>query len=245
MAEQRELSTVVGRQLRTLRTESATIGNRIVSGLTQEDVARGMRECGFPWRRDAVAQVERGTRRLTIEELAGLTYVLHSYQVDGASQLVPPGEQIELARGWKLSGRQVRALLTGAADEVEGPIRPLEAVEIDDAATRVAGRLGVHRVLVAEAAHALYGQPLGAERDAEVAARGEEEMPTDPAAQRRVAGAITRRLVDEELVPYLEGRVADARSRAEARREGRRDHVPSTDHRAGRPGEVEDDGEEG
>lgn len=242
MGEQRELSAVVGRQLRQLRGRAATIGDEPVDHLTQEDVARGMRACGFGWRRDAVAQVERGTRRVTLEELAGLTYVLHAYQVEG--ELIQPDAAVELAPGWTLRGRQLRALLAGDAADVEGPIRSPEAVEVDDAATRAAGRLGVHRVVVAEAAHALYGHPLGVERDVELAARG-EEVPEDPAVRSRVAGGITRRLVEEELRAYLEGRQAGARTRAQARRAQREDHLSGPDGGAGREGAEQDGSEEG
>jgi transcriptional regulator with XRE-family HTH domain len=62
-----ELDRLVGRNLRKLREEL---------DLSQTDIAEGMAAAGFPvWRKATVADVERGARKVTLDELAGLADV--------------------------------------------------------------------------------------------------------------------------------------------------------------------------
>jgi transcriptional regulator with XRE-family HTH domain len=62
-----ELDRLVGRNLRNLRDEA---------GLSQAEVAEGMAAAGFPvWTKQTVADVERGTRKVSLDELAGLADV--------------------------------------------------------------------------------------------------------------------------------------------------------------------------
>lgn len=62
-----ELDRLVGRNLRQLRE---------ALDLSQTDIAEGMAAAGFPaWRKVTVADVERGARKVTLDELAGLADV--------------------------------------------------------------------------------------------------------------------------------------------------------------------------
>ncbi len=62
-----ELDRLVGRNLRALRGEA---------GLSQDEIAEGMAAAGFPvWTKQTVADVERGTRKVSLDELAGLADV--------------------------------------------------------------------------------------------------------------------------------------------------------------------------
>ena len=61
------VSALVGRHLREIR------GRRSRS---QEHVAALMSELGFGWERSTVSLIERGERRITVDELAGLVVLL-------------------------------------------------------------------------------------------------------------------------------------------------------------------------
>lgn len=50
-------------------------GVRALQGLSQDDVAARMVALGYDWHRATVSAVERGTRRVTAEELLGLALV--------------------------------------------------------------------------------------------------------------------------------------------------------------------------
>lgn len=81
---------------------------RAAARISQADVGRRMHELGFTaWRRQTMGNAERGTRRLTAEEMLGLcaalecplgALVLPSWQ--GASQDVtlPGGQLVRLSR---------------------------------------------------------------------------------------------------------------------------------------------------
>jgi transcriptional regulator with XRE-family HTH domain len=49
---------------------------RLIGRLDQTDVAKGMRVFGHRWGQSTVAQVERGQRNVTVDELLGLVAVL-------------------------------------------------------------------------------------------------------------------------------------------------------------------------
>jgi len=62
--------------------------------LRQEDLATDMMRLGFTWLRETVGQIERGVRRVTLEEALALSVVLNDetgelYDCDGPISLSP------------------------------------------------------------------------------------------------------------------------------------------------------------
>ncbi len=233
MREQRGLVGAVVAGLRTLmRTELGVVSRGDVSRgeldlmgtITLEVVAQRMRQLGYAWRTDTLAQVDRGTRRLSPEELIGLlAVVVDVYDGDTAAGLIADDELVYLSPGCTVTGGRMRSMFLGPLVQnlrVEGSLFPEStAVDIDELEERVAARLGWSPVRVHYKAVALWGRRLVQERDARLAERRD---PSDRASRERTAGHeraaghVTRALI-RELAAAQEREEGDGNAGTEAR----------------------------
>jgi transcriptional regulator with XRE-family HTH domain len=97
-------SVIVGRSVRTARTGR---------GLGQEQVAARMRTLGFSaWLRQTVGQVERGKRRLVVDEVLALSLAL---QTTIAELIMPAPDEmtVELPNGETVSVAVIRDSIRG------------------------------------------------------------------------------------------------------------------------------------
>lgn len=85
---------------------------RQAAGVTQEAVARAAVQHGFRWGRLTVRDVERGARRLTVEEFAVLPAILDAAGCGTLSRrgprLLNDDDEVELAPGLVVVGRDLR-----------------------------------------------------------------------------------------------------------------------------------------
>lgn len=151
------LDRLVGRNLRQLREEL---------DLSQTDIAEGMAAAGFPaWRKATVADVERGARKVTLDELAGLSDVterkLERFLTPDA-ELSSEGQR----RAKVLTGKLRPQTPDGRGDvTVERDKEKLEAYLSRD--------LGLDVDELSELCRALYGHPdVWLERERRVTAQG-------------------------------------------------------------------------
>lgn len=194
--------------------------------VTLETVAGRMRELGYPWRADTLSQIDRGTRRLSIEELVGLLVVARDLFADAGvhvgEQLMEGSPQVSLSNGFVLTRAEAGRLLSSQLQQLPAELLPLTAqherpsqrlarlVPVDSpsqteerlARSPVWRRLGmsVSADMVRSGALALWGQPVEAERDKRLTARG---LISDPTSRSRTAGRITRELL-QELAAHME-----------------------------------------
>ncbi len=233
MREQRGLVGAVVAGLRTLmRTELGVVSRGDVSRgelpvlgtVTLEVVAQRMRHLGYAWRPDTLAQVDRGTRRLSPEELIGLlAVVVDVYDKDTAAGLIADDELVHLSPTWTISGGRTRWMFLVPLVqnlEAEGsPFPESEAVEMDELEERVATRLGWTPARVRYKAAALWGRRLVQERDARLAARHDLSDPASrerTAGHERAAGHVTRQLI-RELAAAQERQEGEGNAGQEAR----------------------------
>ncbi len=216
--EQRTLSRAVVAGLRRLMQHKPGLVSEdpVRNGaVTLEVVAQHMRRLGYPWRPDTLAQVDRGTRRLSPEELLGLLAVAeHVFGGDEARPVVlrmlPGDARVELSPGLVLSGATAAALLAPLASGLarrELLPRP-EASEVTELDRRVAARLGVSTARLLAAVTVLGWRGLAEEREARLPSR--DELP-DPVSRSRAAGQVTRQLM-RELARHIEGSSDGSRS---------------------------------
>jgi transcriptional regulator with XRE-family HTH domain len=214
-ANPKPLLTAIGARLRTLRE---TAGRR------QEDVAFAARRWGFPWTRIAVAQIELGRRRVSVEEWLLLPAILQ--EALGCSvtwaDLMPIEERCALNRetwAWPpfLSHLVDRQGQVAVEDEelIERPvtrqIRALNAMEV------LGRRLWPH------------GAPLETIQAAASAAQGEAERKaayTLRATPQAVALAAIRAW-GRSLTAERDARLADGPTSARSR-QAFRGHVTRT-----------------
>lgn len=91
---------------------------RARKGLDQEPLAARMRALGYSaWRRQTVANVEKGSRRLAAEEVLALALALESSLV-GLLEPVRDDRQVELPSGTKLEVLAIHELIWGGAGAV-------------------------------------------------------------------------------------------------------------------------------
>jgi transcriptional regulator with XRE-family HTH domain len=104
---------LVGANIRLHRNEGL--------GWTQAQLADAMARAGFGWKRITVAEVERGDRRFTLEELVGLAEVFN----EPVGELLLPDPYglrcLELPGGRLLGYAELRDLIFGSW---AGPFRP-------------------------------------------------------------------------------------------------------------------------
>jgi len=105
------LSSVIARSLKKLRNEA---------GWSARQLADAMVRLGFvTWKRITVAESESGKRRLSIEELLGVS-VLFGVPVYGIMTALEPGEVVVMNERRSLALEQARYILRGHGIEDEG-----------------------------------------------------------------------------------------------------------------------------
>ncbi len=222
---QGDLSSVVGQRMHALRERDQ---------VTLDAVARAAQTVGLPWRRVTVAAIERGARRVTVEELVMLPALLARAGVgEGRCALLRPEDRIRMTPRLEVSGSVLLAAMPGPNpapialpdDDDDDEIEWLDVGETElfpeltgeqvsrasrmsrgAAESRAAAVLGVTPLHVNLAAMATWGRSLSEERELRLAAR------TDLVGRdrHRAAGHITRGLI-RELRGVLEAKgVGDA-----------------------------------
>lgn len=170
-------------------------------GQRREDIAQAMSLLGFRWTGNTVSQVVNGRRGLSVLEVAGLCEALES----PLQQFLGPQGTVTLANGRVVSAAQIAdALSTGGGDwKTRATVRALFRQDVDEATAKAARRLGVEPQQVEEAATALWGRPLSAERDHHIKS---DDIDLNAPENRRTLqarrGHATRPLI-EELRTYF------------------------------------------
>lgn len=112
--EEVSFGDVTAREVRRAREDS---------GWTQEQLAGAMRDAGHPWQRITVAEVEGGTRRVSLEELLALAVL---FGVPMVRFLLPgPGDYMRLPEGtrcYRTLGDDTVADLMLGPDSILGPL---------------------------------------------------------------------------------------------------------------------------
>lgn len=201
----RSLRQVVGDRVRELRKSA---------GLRQEDIARAARDVGLAWPRQKIAELERGEKSISAEELILLPSVLSALLVDldrevSLADLLDSDAEIRLSPKTRISARDVSRELCGEREpgafvHVEVPdIDSLIAVQrtAGEAEHRIARKLDEQRNVIYAICHRLWGQSLSAERDSRVAAALPADTPPPTVQAKR--GRVTRDLA-EEIRTFIE-----------------------------------------
>jgi len=185
-----ELDRLVGRNLRGIRDEA---------GLSQAEVAEGMAAGGFPvWTKQTVADVERGARKVSLDELAGLADVTECK----LERLLSP--DVELSDE---AERRARVLIG-----LEEPKTPdgLEGVTVERSTEKLEDflcqELGVSRGELVELCRELYGHPgVWVERERRVLAGDIPSVEKQRQELRARRGHATRAILAE-----MRGRLASS-----------------------------------
>lgn len=177
-----ELDRLVGRNLRNLRDEA---------GLSQAEVAEGMAAAGFPvWTKQTVADVERGTRKVSLDELAGLADVTECK----LERLLYPDDELS-----DEAERRARVLLG-----LEQPKTPdgLEGVTVERSMEKLEDflchELDLSRSELVELCRELYGHPgVWVERERRVLAGDIPSVEKQRQELRARRGHATRAILAE------------------------------------------------
>lgn len=196
MSEAMPFAALLGRRLRERRLEL---------GLRQDDVARRCAyRYGLPLTRSVIDAIERGTRDLTIPEVAVILAVLGMSLEDalGGGGVVALSDVVAVRADKlvdQLVGRRAtwafatRSPQTGRLTwrtSLSGYVH-----EVGDAEQKIGRRLDVTPEVVAEAAHKLWGRSLTDERDRRVGEQASEDA--TPRTLRALRGHVTRALLAE------------------------------------------------
>lgn len=216
----RPLREVVGEQIRRIREQA---------NVRQDDVSRHARRYGLAWSRAKIGALEGGGKALSLEELVLLPLVLSDALGDARespvqlTELIPSDSLISLTPDVSIAGRGLLGVLGGSDGPIPIRFRHLPTMHAVQSATdtrliidlkpseaeaKVARRLGVPAMLVAETALRLWGCSLTEERDRTVEARG--DAGSDPVRLRALRARTTRRLADR-LAEQIRLDSADAR----------------------------------
>lgn len=91
---------------------------RVRLDLHQKDLAERMKDLGYRWRQQTVADIENDKRRVTVGELLGLA---HALETDVPSLLLPPRNYlVTLPSGLEIDSGKVEMLILGYR---RGPVR--------------------------------------------------------------------------------------------------------------------------
>jgi len=177
-----ELDRLVGRNLRGIRDEA---------GLSQAEVAEGMAAAGFGvWGKQTVADVERGTRKVSLDELAGLADVTECQ----LERLLSPDDELS-----DEAERRARVLLG-----LEQPKTPdgLEGVTVERSTEKLEDflcqELDLSRSELVELCRELYGHPgVWVERERRVLAGDIPSVEKQRQELRARRGHATRAILAE------------------------------------------------
>ncbi|MBL7493881.1 hypothetical protein I6A60_31315 [Frankia sp. AgB1.9] len=197
--EPRLLRAVVGESVRRIRE---------LHGARQDDVSRTARLYGLAWSRSKVAELERGEKPVSIEELALLPRILTDLagaDMIGTVDLVPSNALIRLNDTVTITGETLRGILGGRGVGIESARVPhdpdgwkWEIAERmpggGEAERKTARALGVTPADVISAAYRLWKRPLTDERDRIVT---ERDPDASPDRRRALRGQVTRTLVEQ------------------------------------------------
>ena len=177
-------------------------------GLTQDQVARAAWTVGLPsFRRGVIAGIERGTRDLTLPELAALVHVLGT----SVQKLFRGGGPVYLDEGvvietdilldalfgrrqgqWDFATEPTAAIVRGRHGVVAGFVPEEDRGVAEQKAAR---KLSVPTETIAATAQKLWGRSLTVERDARVARSVPTGVP--PRSLQALRGHVTRQLLTE------------------------------------------------
>lgn len=214
MSDAYEIGTaqeVIGANLRS---------RRLALNLRQEELARRLRVVGATWTQSTVAGIERGSRRVTVEELILICLALEC----SPSDLFAGEGWVELAKHSTGPREAIRKILDGQATHsllrqiasptsavivaeaafIEPRLRHLDGFDATmlrdaliasqgEAERKAAKRLGVFACEVVTVSYLLWGRSLTAERDALAAAASDADTSAD--ALRTIRRHTTRDLI--------------------------------------------------
>lgn len=207
-SEAPEVDRLVGRNLRQLRHKLE---------LSQTDVAEAMAAAGFPaWRKATVADVERGARKVTLDELAGLCDVTEQ-RLDRL--LAPDAELSDEAerRAKVLTGRLKPRTPDGLEEvSVERAKEKLEAF--------LCMELGCNADELSKLCRSMYGHPdVWLERERRVFSQDIPSIETQRQELRARRGHATRAIL-AEMYERLEAEVREQLESQSRKSRGRSEH---------------------
>jgi transcriptional regulator with XRE-family HTH domain len=203
MEKAKAFAVLLGGRLRACREER---------GLTQDEVAARLWPLGLSFTRSIVNAVERGTRELTVPEIAAILAVLDadlSLLRDLGPVAMDRGISInsttivdaldQTSRSWlvRFGGAElvVRPSTGGVSGRADQSLLKAVTGAYSEAEVKAARKLGVSPQAIAKTAEALWGRSLTAERDARIAASG--GGPRTARSLQAVRGHVTRALLEE------------------------------------------------
>lgn len=191
MGQATDFASAVGERVRHGRSRS---------GRTQDQVASAARYLGLPWSQQTVAQIERGTRAVSLPEFLLLPTVIGTGR---AADYLPETGRIAVSPGFAVDAEVLRGLwrgqprTIGESEDVDP--RSIQLVP-DQVERKAAARLGQTPFAAMEIARFLYDVRLAEERDRRV--RSRVARGSAAATTRAVRGHVTRELL-EEVRRYL------------------------------------------
>lgn len=162
--------------------------------ITQDQLAQRCAKCGLPWTRSVIASLERGARRLNVDELIVVAIALD------VAVLRLFATEVEEVRLGNLMFRapDLPRLLTSRPrpiptdfTEMTADIANMERMALRATEQKAGARLGIEPRSVAALALELFGHGLEEEREARAPA----------GANKQQRAAITARLIERDLKP--------------------------------------------
>lgn len=194
--EIRSLTSVIGNNLRTLRTQR---------GQTQDELARSLRQFGLELSRSALAGIESGSGRSL--DLGEIALICSACEVS-VDELVQGDGEVRLTSRSTVDLSTLRSLLKGEPSKGRGSpqvivfaVSDIERAALGDAEAKAARKFDVEPVHLSQAAFLVWGRSFTDERDLRVAGRATQSASTR--TLQAVRGRVTRDLI-EELSPLFE-----------------------------------------
>jgi helix-turn-helix protein len=209
MNQSKTLSQAIGGRIRDLREGS---------GLRQEDIASSARRKGLPWTRATVASIESGKRRLSMEEMTLLPFVLlssccHLPGQQGKfiqiSDLIPQQGWVSMTAQTNIHAQVIRWVWHSQAESASQqdidspderefkqniPVFMSERLMWSEAAEKAARKLKVSPLEIEKASDKLWSRSLAEERDLRISERMQGK---DLRTIQALRGHVTRALLGE------------------------------------------------